>query len=184
MRPSLLLALALVACGGAPPQESAVVHVPMASASHSSTGALVAEPLRDPEPCTRANERVRIERVSETENTIWQTPDPGFGQMSIHFAGSLNDDRFPDLIVYFNDTCGSTHECMRGVYLGCGEGEYLPVWGPEYASDMQPTDTETANGYRRIRYTVRVSEYEASVVELSFDGQSYLPLPRETPPRP
>ncbi|MDI1482062.1 hypothetical protein [Polyangium sp. y55x31] len=184
MRPFLPLALALVACGGAPPQESTAVHVATASASHASTRALVAEPLRDPEPCTRAAELVRIERVPEAENEIRMTPDPGSGEKSIHFTGSLNDDRFPDLIVYFNDTCGSTHECMRGVYLGCGEGEYLPVWGPEYAFDLKVTDTETANGYRLIQHISRAGEFEAIVDDLHFDGQSYQPVPQEMPPRP
>ncbi|MDC0741028.1 hypothetical protein [Polyangium mundeleinium] len=184
MRPSLLLALALVACGGAPPREMPAVHVATARASHSSSGALVAEPLRDPEPCTRVAELVRIERVPETENDTTLTPDSGFGHKSIHFAGSLNGDRFPDLIIYYNDTCGSTHECMCGVYLGCGNGEYLPVWGPEYAFELQVTDTETANGYRLIRHISRAGEMDAIVVDLHFDGQSYQPVPQETPPRP
>ncbi|MDI3286152.1 hypothetical protein [Polyangium sp. 15x6] len=172
MRPSLPLALALVACGGAPPRE-----IP-APAPNSSAGALAAVPERPPDPCSRTAELVRIARVPETENDLMLTPDPGFGQKTIHFAGSLNDDRFPDLIVYFNDTCGSTHECMRGVYLGCGEEKYLPVWGPEYAFDMRPTDTETANGYRLIKHTARTGEYEAIDVELHFDGRSYEPAPR------
>ncbi|MDI1435124.1 hypothetical protein [Polyangium sorediatum] len=182
MRPSLLLAL--VACGGAPPPERPAVHVATARASFSSTGALVAEPLRDPAPCTRVAELVRIERVSEPENGITLTPDPGMGQKSIHFEGSLNGDRFPDLILSFNDTMGSTHECMSGVYLGCGEGEYLPVWGPEYAFDLKVTDTETANGYRLIQHISRAGEFEAIVTDLHFDGQSYHPAPGETPPRP
>ncbi|HVK69040.1 MAG TPA: hypothetical protein VM694_31500 [Polyangium sp.] len=169
MRPSLLLALALVACGGAPPRERPAV----------------AEPLRAPLPCTRIAELVRIERVPETENELTLTPNPGFGQKTTHFEGSLNDDRYPDLIVYFNDTCGSTHECMRGVYLGCGEGEYLPVWGPEYTFAMQPSEFPTSNGYRLIKQTDRTSEYEASVVDLHFDGRSYQPVPPpKTAPRP
>ncbi|MDI1444933.1 hypothetical protein [Polyangium sp. 6x1] len=176
MRPSLLLALALVACGGTPPRPAVDVATPRAS--HASTGALVAEPLRDPEPCTPVAELVRIERVPGTENDTTLTPDPGSGQTSIHFAGSLNDDRFPDLIVYFNDTCGSTHECMSGVYLGCGEEEYLPVWGPEYAFDLKVKGTETANGYRLIQHISRAGEFEADVVDLHFDGQSYQPAPR------
>jgi hypothetical protein len=73
--------------------------------------------------------------TSVTWEVIWLEPDdggPGERHAKGHDWADLNADGLGDAILDMGQ-CGSRGDCVYGVFLGCGQGYFTPVWGPEYA---------------------------------------------------
>jgi hypothetical protein len=97
----------------------------------------------------------------------------------ISWRGRLDSDERDDLILFFHGTAGNWGEILFSAYVGCGNGRYAPVFGPDYALELVPADQD-AGGYRRLRWVTRIASNERPgtiTTELRFDTSGcYVPL--------
>lgn len=70
---------------------------------------------------------------------------------NITWTGNLNNDGFEDLIVRDPDACGNWGECPWAIYVGCADGTYVAVWGPEYTFEIRDPTPTGADWTRVIR---------------------------------
>ena len=103
------------------------------------------------------------------------------GTTKMSWSGDLNQDGQQDLVLRFYEDCGNWGHCPYGVYVGCGEDRYVPVWGPGhgsqdgYASGLEVT-FERSSGWSDLKLIQRVTTNDddyAVASTLRFSDSSY-----------
>lgn len=116
-----------------------------------------------------------------TDGSLIPFGDGSEGEVT--WRGKLDPDDRDDLILLFHGTAGNWGEILFSAYLGCGNGGYAPVFGPDYALELLPTDREPS-GYRRLRALSRNASHDhpgTITTELRFDASGcYSPVASAT----
>jgi hypothetical protein len=100
-------------------------------------------------PC-KSKERVRITPLGpEPEQALQLDPDPGYGRALRSGTPDLDGREPEDLYILFPESFGSDGAQMQALYVGCGEGLFAPVWGPEYTLGLKVLDTRI-HGWREV----------------------------------
>ena len=97
----------------------------------------------------------------------------------VTWRGRLDSDARDDLVLVYHGTAGNWGEVLFSAYVGCGDERYAPVFGPDYALELVPTNSD-ATGYRRLRWVTRLASHDKPgtiATELRFDASGcYLPV--------
>jgi hypothetical protein len=179
---ALALALAAEACHPNAPPVPKPVPVPSATpytAARPAPSELPAPPRCEPSADAATNHPCAVQTgVSlPTDGSLIPFGDESEGEIT--WKGKLDPDDRDDLILLFHGTAGNWGEILYSAYVGCGNGHYAPVFGPDYALELVPADADPA-GHRRLRWVSRNDSQERPdtiTTELRFDASGcYVPV--------
>jgi hypothetical protein len=139
--------------------------------------AVQAAGVRCPAGATGAKVRIAQVRSEEDRSVMKVTPNPELGgEASLMWRGDLNADGREDLMLWFFELCGNAGECPWAVYAGCGEDNFVSVWGPEYTVQLEAPRAKVSQGWadltRVMRITTTKRDY-ASRSTLRFTNGAY-----------
>ncbi len=190
MGPTLTVALAAGACRQSATPVATQSAAPVATqtsapvAARTPESAIMPSELASPPPCRPApkpetNHPCSVQTLVSlpTDGSLIPYGDGSEGEVT--WRGKLDPDDRDDLILLFHGTAGNWGEILFSAYLGCGNGGYAPVFGPDYALELLPTDPEPS-GYRRLRAVSRNASHDhpgTITTELRFDASGcYSPV--------
>ncbi len=96
--------------------------------------------------------------------------------LRVEFGGKLDSDDHIDFIASIEGTCSSYGDCERMAFLGCGDGDFTPVYGPEYAMRLQ-AGTRDAHGNLiliKIERSGNAAEFELRTRDVRLGTTGYV----------